>query len=107
MTDPHHPKQSHWERVRRALRDAGVNHEPGEEHSAPPLGFATRMVSRMLADGSGQVSALATWRRCSVTGAACALILVGGSTILSPGNKRTPQLIPVPALEELPTLPQP
>jgi hypothetical protein len=106
MKPPDEPT-SRWDQLSATLREAGVARRPPGEDLSAPYGFATRVTARLHADARATATGLALWRRWSLTGAACALLLAGGSTLLKPDPAPTAQLIPVPLLDELPNFPAP
>ena len=96
MNKDDHPR---WDKLRAALREVGTTEPaPGEDLSAP-IGFATRVVSRFRADERAHVAGIALWRRWTLTGAACALLLFGGGFLLDRPNPPAESLIPVPVMD--------
>ena len=92
-----------WKRVSSSLRNAGAGERPPNEDLSAPHGFAGRVVSRFTADQRADSAGLGLWRRWSLAGAACAVALFGGSFFLKPAPEPAQHLVPVPALEELPS----
>ena len=91
-----------WQNVSAALRKAGVSERPAEEDLSAPSGFATRVVARYRADQRADNAGLSLWRRWSLAGAACAVLLFGGGFLIKPPAPPAEPIIPVPALD-LPT----
>ena len=101
----HKQSDSNWEKLSTALRGAGVSAHSEEEDRSAPHGFATRIVSRFQADERADAAGLSSWRRLSLTGAACAVLLLGGGFLIKPKEAPAKPIIPVPTLEiEVPTL---
>ncbi len=98
MKDQSHPK---WNQFSAALREAGVAHRPEGEDLSAPHGFATRVVSRFKADQRADATGLNLWRRWSLAGAACALLIVGGAFLVKSPEVPTKPIIPVPALDDM------
>lgn len=98
------PLPPRWSKVSAALRAAGLGRRPAGEDLSAPHGFATRLVARALAEQRAESAGLVLWRRWSLVGATSALLLFGGSFLLKPDPRPSTQLIPIPALDELPTL---
>ena len=102
MNDDSHPK---WDQLSASLRKSGLGSRPAGEDLSAPHGFASRVVSRYRADERADATGLALWRRWSLAGAACALLLFGGAFLVEPAEDPAEPIIPVPALEsELPKL---
>lgn len=101
----HNETDPKWDKLRAALRQAGVSSRPDGEDLSAPHGFATRVVSRFQADERADAAGLTLWRRLSLTGAACALFLLGGGFLIEPKEAPAKPIIPVPALDlEVPSL---
>ena len=96
MNDKSHPR---WEKVSAALREAGVAAPPRKESLAAPLGFSTRVVSRFQADERANATGLALWRRWTLAGAACALLILGGGFLVKAPQAPRKPIIPVPAVD--------
>ena len=101
---PDHESDPRWNKVSAALRDAGAADRPADEDLSAPHGFATRVVARVQSDQRAEHTGLATWRRWSLAGAACAILLCGGSLLLKPESQPAEHLLPLPTFEE-PSLP--
>lgn len=99
MTEP----DQNWSRLSDALRREGLGRGPDPAESPPP-GFATRIVARARVEARADRTGLQLWRRWSLIGAATALLTCGTLFLARPAPG--PQIIPVPTLEELPTLPR-
>ncbi len=93
-------RHERWNAVRTALRDAGVV-EAVDADEKPPLGLATRIVTRVAADGRADVAGLVLWRRWCVGGAAVAMLALGVGFFAVPDGNRDSQFMPVPELETL------
>jgi hypothetical protein len=89
-----------WKKLSAALRRAGVAKRPAGEDLSAPHGFATRVVARVQADGRADAAGLALWRRWSLTGAACALLVFGGSFLVPTPEAPVQPIIPVPTLDD-------
>ena len=94
------PIPPNWQKVCTSLRDAGVAQRPDEEDLSAPHGFATRVVARTQADRRADSAGLLRWRRWSLAGAACALLLFGGSFLVIPNQPPAEHLLPLPTFEE-------
>ena len=88
-----------WDKVSAALRDAGAAQRPTGEDLSAPLGFATKVVARHQANLRADATGLALWRRWALTGAACALIVYGGTFFIKPAELPAKPIIPVPTLD--------
>ena len=94
-----------WEKVSAALREAGAGQRPEGEDLSAPHGFATRVVSRFGTDERADATGLAMWRRWSLTGAACAVLIFGSSFLVKRSEAPAKPIIPVPVFDlELPEL---
>jgi len=102
MTDP----DSKWSRLSAVLREQGV-HEQLDPNLPPPPGFSTRIVARALIDSRADATGLLLWRRWSLAGACAAVLACGTLFVVQPNSSPSPQIIPVPTLDDLPTLPHP
>ena len=101
MSEP----DSKWSRLSAALRAQG-SHEPVDPNLRPPPGFSTRIVARARIDSRADATGLLLWRRWSLAGACTALLACATLFVTRPNSQPSPQIIPVPTLDVLPTLPQ-
>ena len=88
-----------WNKVSTALREVGVGSRPADEDLSAPLGFSSKIVSRYQADRRADGVSLLLWRRWALTGAACAVLLYGGTFFLNPAEPTAKPIIPVPTLD--------
>ncbi len=90
--------QNQWDQIKAPLREAGVAHRPEGEDLSAPHGFATRVLALHQANQRADATGLSVWRRRTLLGAACAVLLFGGCFLIEPKAPGKP-LIPVPILD--------
>jgi hypothetical protein len=101
MSDP----ESKWSRLSSALREQGAVN-PEAPSAEAPLGFATRVVAKARIEARADATGLQLWRRWSLAGACAAVLACGTLFLIQPSAPPSEQFIPVPTLDDLPSLPQ-